>query len=60
MILERIDAIDGGDGEDNATLDEITKLTSQEEFDREETKLQDKVYHRTKINEQGQEISKLI
>ena len=53
MVLERIDAIDGGDAEDNATLDEITKLTSQEEFDREETKLQDKVYHRTKINEQG-------
>ena len=23
-ILERIDTIDGGDGEDNATLDEIT------------------------------------
>ena len=37
-ILERIDAIDG-DGEDNATLDEITTLTTQEEFDREETKL---------------------
>ena len=49
-ILERIDAIDGGDGEDNATLDEITKLTIQEEFDREETKLQDKAYCRKKID----------
>ena len=49
-ILERIDAIDGGDGEGNATLDEITKLTTQEEFDREETKLQDKAYRRRKVN----------
>ena len=53
MILEGLDAIDGGDGEDNATLDEITKLTSQEEFDHEETKLQGKAYHRRKVNEQG-------
>ena len=49
-ILERIDAIDGGDGEGNATLDEITKLTTQEEFDCEETKLQDKAYRRRKVN----------
>ena len=51
-ILERIDANDGGDGEDNATLDadELTKLTTQEEFDREETKLQDKAYRRRKVN----------
>ena len=49
-ILERIDAIDGGDGEDNATLVEITKLTTQEEFDREETKLQDEAYRSRKVN----------
>ena len=48
-ILERIDAIDGGNGEDNATLDEITNLTTQEKFDHEETKLQDKAYHRRKV-----------
>ena len=49
-ILERIDAIDGGDGEDSATLVEITKLTTQEEFDREETKLQDEAYRSRKVN----------
>ena len=49
-ILERIDAIDGGDGEDNATLVEITKLTTQEEFDHEETKLQDEAYRSRKVN----------
>ena len=38
VILEQIDAIDGGDGEGNATLNEITMLTPQEEFDREENK----------------------
>ena len=48
-ILERIDAIDAGDGEDNATLDEITKLTTQEEFDREETQLQGDAYCRKKV-----------
>ena len=42
--------IDGGDGEENATVDEITKLTTQEEFDPEETKLQDKGYRRRKLN----------
>ena len=40
-ILKRIDAIDGGDGESNAALDKTTTLTSQEEFDREETTFQD-------------------
>ena len=46
VILEQIDTIDGGDGEGNATLNEITKLTPQEEFDREENKFQDKTYRR--------------
>ena len=49
-ILEQIDAIDGGDGEDNTTPDEITKLAMQEEFDHEETKLQDKAYCRRKVH----------
>ena len=49
-ILEQIDAIDGGDGEDNTTPDKITKLTTQEEFDHEETKLHDKVYCRRKVH----------
>ena len=40
-ILERTDAIDREDGEGNAALDEITTLTSQEEFDRKETAFQD-------------------
>ena len=46
-ILEQID---GGDGEDNTTPDKITKLTTQEEFDHEETKLQDKAYCRRKVH----------
>ena len=41
VILEWIDATDGRDEEDNTSLDEIAKITSQEEFDCEETKLQD-------------------
>ena len=40
VILEWIDATDGRDEEDNTSLDEITKITSQEEFDCEEIKLQ--------------------
>ena len=48
-ILERIDATHGGDREDNATLDEITNLTTQEKFDHDETNLQDKAYHRRKV-----------
>ena len=48
--LERIDVIDGGDGEYNATLDEMIKLTTQELFDREETKLQDNAHRRRKVN----------
>ena len=48
-ILERIDAIDG-DGEDNATPDEITTLTTQEEFDRKETKLWYIAYCRRNVN----------
>ena len=50
VILEWIDATDGRDEEDNTSLDEITKITSQEECDCEETKLQDKVYCRRKEN----------